>query len=170
MPSTTLGRATPVVPEKLTAGGQVLLDLITESPERFIGALREFIENSADDLGVADGELDGARRARHDHGGKAAEQQASARRHPPRGLRAQPGGGASAAHDPPRAGDGAAAARLLGPGLPAPAWDGRQAGRGGRAAVARDAAEIGPFGALSRSTEKDANNLRQTSCYPDRPE
>ncbi len=48
-----------MVPEKLTAeDATVLLDLITEAPERFIGALREFIENSADDLGVADRELD----------------------------------------------------------------------------------------------------------------
>ncbi len=48
-----------VVPEKLTAeDATVLLDLIAEAPERFIAALREFIENSADDLGVADRELD----------------------------------------------------------------------------------------------------------------
>ncbi len=48
-----------VVPEKLTAeDAKVLLDLITEAPERFIGALNEFIENSADDLGAADGERD----------------------------------------------------------------------------------------------------------------
>ena len=48
-----------VVPEKLTAeDARLLLDLIAESPERFIDALQEFIENSADDLGVADGELD----------------------------------------------------------------------------------------------------------------
>ena len=48
-----------LVPERLTgAEAQVLLDLIAEAPERFIGALNEFIENSADDLGVADRELD----------------------------------------------------------------------------------------------------------------
>ena len=31
----------------------MLLDLIAEVSERFIGALNEFIENRADDLGVA---------------------------------------------------------------------------------------------------------------------
>ena len=46
-----------VVPEKLTAGdAKVLLDLIAESPERFIGALQEFIENSQDEQ-VACGEV-----------------------------------------------------------------------------------------------------------------
>ena len=58
-PDSWEGRYLSIVPEKLTgAEAQVLLDLITEAPERFIGALREFIENSADDLGVADRELD----------------------------------------------------------------------------------------------------------------
>ena len=39
-----------VVPEKLTAeDARVLLDLIRESPEAFIAALQEFIENSERD-------------------------------------------------------------------------------------------------------------------------
>ena len=47
-----------VIPERLTGeDAKVLLDLIREQPERFMGALEEFIANSADDLGVADGEL-----------------------------------------------------------------------------------------------------------------
>ena len=41
-----------VVPEKLTAeDAQILLDLIRESPEGFLAALQEFIENSRDDDG-----------------------------------------------------------------------------------------------------------------------
>jgi hypothetical protein len=41
-----------VVPEKLTAAeAQVLLDLIRENPEGFLGALQAFIKNSRDDLG-----------------------------------------------------------------------------------------------------------------------
>ena len=38
-----------VVPEKLTADdARVLIDLMCEDPARFIGALREFVDNSMD--------------------------------------------------------------------------------------------------------------------------
>jgi hypothetical protein len=41
-----------LIPEKLSwQDAQVLFDLIAEAPERFIGAIQDFIENSKDEPG-----------------------------------------------------------------------------------------------------------------------